>query len=60
MLEGLHIFEDFYENPDEIRDYALSCDLKSDKEYCGGLVGSTVVEENQEMIYNLRPVFTKL
>ena len=54
------VIDNFYENPDEIRDYALSCDLKSDKEYCGGLVGSRVVEENQEMIDNLRPVFTKL
>ena len=54
------VVDDFYKNPDEIRDYALSCDLKTDKKYCGGLVGSRVVEENQEMIDNLRPVFTKL
>ena len=25
------VIDNFYENPDEIRDYALSCDLKSDK-----------------------------
>ena len=24
MLDGLYIFEDFYENPDQIRDYALT------------------------------------
>ena len=54
------VIDDFYKNPDEIRDYALSCELKNDKQNCGGLVGSRVVEENQEMIDNLRPVFTKL
>ena len=54
------VIDDFYKNPDEIRDYALSCELTRDKEICGGLVGSRVVEESQEMIDNLRPVFTKL
>lgn len=54
------VVDDFYKNPDEIREYALSCELKKDKEICGGLVGSRVAEENQEMIDNLRPVFTKL
>ena len=54
------VIDDFYKNPDEVRDYALSCERKNDKENCGGLIGSRVVEENQEMIDNLRPVFTKL
>ena len=30
------VVDDFYKNPDEIRDYALSCDLKTDKKYYTG------------------------
>ena len=54
------VLDNFYENPDEVRDYALSCELKSGKEYCGSLVGKRVVEDSQEMRDNLRPVFTTL
>ena len=54
------VIDDFYKNPDEIRDYALSCELTKDKEICGGLIGSRVVEDRQDMIDNLKPVFTKL
>ena len=35
MLEGLHIFEDFYENPDEVRDYALTLDFNVAGNYPG-------------------------
>tara|TARA_B100001248_G_scaffold227368_1_gene185732 strand:- start:37 stop:702 length:666 start_codon:yes stop_codon:yes gene_type:complete len=52
--------DDFYRNPDEIRDYALSCELKGGKEYCGGLVGKRVIEDRQDMIDNLKPIFSKL
>ena len=54
------VVDNFYENPDEVRDYALSCELKGGKEYCGSLVGKRVVEDNQEMRDNLRSVFTTL
>ena len=54
------VVDNFYTNPDEVRDYALSCELKEGKEYCGSLVGKRVVEDSQEMRDNLRPVFTTL
>ena len=60
IYRKIFIVDDFYKYPDEIRDYALSCELKAGKEYCGGLVGTRVVEDNQDMINNLRPVFSKL
>ena len=54
------IVDDFYRDPDQVRDYALSCELKGGKEYCGSLVGKRVVEDSQEMIDNLRPIFSTL
>ena len=54
------VVDDFYKNPDEIRDYALSCERTNDKEYCGGLIGTRVIEERQDMIDNLKPVFKEL
>ena len=54
------VVDDFYKYPDQVRDYALSCKRTKDKEVCGGLIGSRVMEDNQEMIDNLRPVFSKL
>ena len=60
IYRKVFIVDDFYKNPDEIRDYALSCERKNDKNYCGGLVGSRVVEDRQDMIDNLKPVFSKL
>ena len=54
------VVDDFYKYPDQVRDYALSCERTNDKEVCGGLIGSRVMEDNQEMIDNLRPVFSKL
>ena len=35
MLDGLYIFEDFYENPDQIRDYALTLDFNVKGNYPG-------------------------
>ena len=60
IYRKVFIVEDFYRNPDEIRDYALSCELKKDKKYCGGLVGKRVVEDRPDMIQNLEPVFSEL
>ena len=56
----MFIVDDFYRDPDQVRDYALSCELKGGKEYCGSLVGKRVVEDSQEMIDNLRPIFSTL
>tara|TARA_B100001079_G_scaffold153070_1_gene131268 strand:- start:77 stop:736 length:660 start_codon:yes stop_codon:yes gene_type:complete len=54
------VVDDFYKNPDEVRDYALSCDRKSDKEHCGGLIGTRVVEDRPDMVENLKPIFKEL
>ena len=54
------VVDDFYKNPDEVRDYALSCERTNDKEHCGGLIGTRVIEERQDMIDNLKPVFKEL
>ena len=56
----IFVIDNFYKNPDQVRNYALSCELKCGKEYCGSLVGKRVVEDNQEMRDNLRPIFTTL
>ena len=56
----IFIVDNFYKNPNEIRDYALSCDLKTGEEHCGGLIGKRVFEENQEMVDKLKPIFSEL
>ena len=60
IYRKVFIVDDFYKNPDEIREYALSCERTTDQEICGGLIGSRVVEDRQDMIDNLRPVFSDL
>ena len=60
IYRKVFIVDNFYKNPDEVREFALSCERKNDKEVCGGLVGSRVVENRQDMIDNLRPIFSKL
>ena len=60
LWRKVFVVDDFYKYPDQVRDYALSCKRTKDKEVCGGLIGSRVMEDNQEMIDNLRPVFSKL
>jgi hypothetical protein len=52
--------DNFYRNPDEVRDYALSCETTTDKNKCGDMIGSRVYEKNFEMECNLKPVFEKL
>jgi hypothetical protein len=54
------VVDDFYKNPDEVRDLALSSEPKSEKKYTGALVGKRVVEESKDLITNLKPVFNKL
>lgn len=48
MWRKIFVIDNFYKNPDEIRDLALSFEPKSDKKYCGNLIGKRVVEENQD------------
>ena len=33
IYRKVFVVEDFYKNPDEIRDYALSCKLNSEKKF---------------------------
>ena len=54
------VVDDFYQNPDEIREYALSCERKTGEEHCGALVGTRVMEDRQDMRDKLRPVFSTL
>ena len=60
IYRKVFIIDDFYKNPDEVREYALSCERTTDRAICGGLIGSRVVEDRQDMIDNLRPVFSDL
>ena len=38
IYRKVFIVDNFYKNPDEVREFALSCKRTNDKEYCGGLV----------------------
>ena len=60
IYRKIFIIDDFYKNPDEVREYALSCERTTDQAICGGLIGSRVVEDRKDMIDNLRPVFSDL
>ena len=39
--------DDFYKNPDEVRDYALSCERTNDKEHCGGLIAQGLLKKTR-------------
>ncbi len=54
------IVDDFYLNPDEVREYALSCEPKDEKSYTGDLIGKRVWEQQIEMQKNLKPLFKGL
>ena len=56
----IFVIDNFYKNPDEVRDYALSCKVKYDKDILGGALGGRVYEDNPEMIKNLKPVYERL
>ena len=43
-----------------MRDFALSCKVKYDKDILGGALGGRVYEDNPEMIKNLKPVYERL
>ena len=60
IYRKVFVVENFYKYPDQVRDYALSCERTYDKSICGALVGSRVVEDRPDMIENLEPVFSKL
>jgi len=53
----------FYRNPDEVRDYLLSCETTNDKDKCGDMIGRRVYETDTkafEMQCNLKSTFTRL
>tara|TARA_Y100001954_G_scaffold91439_1_gene100118 strand:+ start:784 stop:1449 length:666 start_codon:yes stop_codon:yes gene_type:complete len=60
IYRKVFVIDDFYRYPDQVRDYALSCKRTYDKSVCGALIGSRVMEDRQDMIDNLEPVFSKL
>jgi len=55
----------FYRNPDEIRDYLLSCETTEEKDKCGDMIGKRVYETGKgtkafEMQCNLKSTFNRL
>ena len=53
----------FYRNPDEVRDYLLSCETTDEKDKCGGMIGRRVYETGSkafEMQCNLKSTFNRL
>ena len=54
------VVDNFYKNPDEVAEFALSHTPSYDKSVCSGLIGGRVWEDNSEMIKNLKPVFEQL
>jgi len=55
----IFVIDNFYKNPDEIRNFALSFQPKSDKKYCGNLIGKRVVED-VEKFSTLKDTFKTL
>ena len=53
----IFIIDNFYRNPEEVRNYALSCKASDDKGVTGDLIGKRVCEENSELRKNLKPVY---
>ncbi len=51
--------DDFYKDPDEVREIALNGTRKIDKKYTGNLIGSRVVENIEGFDENLKSVFEK-
>ena len=54
------VVDNFYKNPDEVAELALSYTPSYDKSICSGLIGGRVWEDNPEMVKNLKPVFEEL
>ena len=58
------VIDNFYKNPDEVRDLAKKSKLYTDIERLGGTIGKRVWEENfnlmGEMAHNLYPIFERL
>ena len=47
MIDGLYIYEDFYNNVDEVRDYALGLDFEVSGNYPGVRTSSEPAEQNE-------------
>lgn len=58
------IIDDFYKNPDEVREYALNSKTYTDKERLAGAIGRRVWEEDISIMMQLRdnlcPIFEQL
>jgi len=53
------IADNFYKNPDEVRDLALKLDAVRDPALINGLPGSRIFQERSEIKENLKPFFDK-
>jgi len=51
------IIDNFYKNPDEVRNYALSSEITDKEQYTGDLIGKRVWEDNLELRKNLKPIY---
>jgi len=54
------IVDNFYQNPDEVRQYAYQCSLKNNPDLMSGLPGWRIYEENSAVRENLKPFFDEL
>lgn len=44
----IFIVDNFYKDPDSIREFVLSCEAKSERKYCGNLIGKRIVEDHPD------------
>ena len=54
------IIDDFYKNPDEVRNLALTSERRRDPKLINGLPGSRVFIETDELKKNVKPFFDEL
>ena len=58
------IIDDFYKNPDEVREYALTAKTYTDKDRLAGAIGRRVWDEEYDIMnqlkINLCPIFEQL
>jgi hypothetical protein len=58
------IMDNFYQNPDEVRDYVLKSQKYNDKQLMAGAIGRRVWDERIEIVrelgYQLSPIFERL
>ena len=54
------IIDDFYKNPDEVRNLALTSERRRDPKLINGLPGSRVFVETDELKKHVKPFFDEL